>query len=140
MWICSPDWANAMSVPPSRSLFTTIGGLDTVYHDRFWLYGGINRPGDTYQDIRHLIEMFWIVSLIHIGYQLNMITIQIQCKYNILCSKLYCNHTWTALTLSTSEKILHDMWLSAESFGRKNLGDSACRIFLLAANVHLDIM
>ena len=32
-----------------------------------------------------------------------------------------------------------DMWLSAESFARKNLGDSARRIFLFAANVDLDI-
>ena len=32
-----------------------------------------------------------------------------------------------------------DMWLSAESFARKNLGDLACQIFLFAANVHLDI-
>jgi hypothetical protein len=31
------------------------------------------------------------------------------------------------------------MWLSAESFGRKNLGDSARRIFLLVVNVHLNI-
>ena len=104
------SWLGKCNV--SLSFKVPLRGWDTVYHDRFWLYGGINRPGDTYQDIRHLIEMFWTVWLIHIEYRLNMITIQIQCKYNLLCSKLYYNHTWialtlaTALTLSTSEKIL----------------------------------
>ena len=54
-----------------------------------------------------VINTHWIL----IKYNYNTNTIQIQCKYNILCCKMYCNRTWTALTLataltlSTSEKI-----------------------------------
>ena len=44
-----------------------------------------------------------------------------------------------ATVLGVGVSINVDMWLSAESFGRKNLGDSARRIFLLAVNVHLNI-
>ena len=68
--------------------------------------------------------MFWTVWLIHIEYRLNMITIQIQCKSNLLCSKLYYNHTWialilaTALTLSTSEKILRTKSFTSEKAQR----------------------
>ena len=141
-WLCSLDWANV--ILSLNALLHNNWRSDTAYHTSFW-YDGLNKPGDAYQDIRW---MFYIILLICITYRLNMITLWIQYKYNILRSKSYCSRFWTALSAVNTQLLWAGMSISTRNqiiwtkmrSRAKAEGNKSCILLIPGINISTNVL